>query len=406
MAPLTLAPGETRSQDVSFHPQRVGLKRAALAVTPCKGCGDLLVTLAGEGLEVALVAEPPSVDFGQVPTDFTATAVAVLRNLSTEPVTVTALAFAPGSDPDFQRRHTTPAGAGGRGDGHGGPSLPQHHLGPANGTAVLSVDSVRHPTLSIPLRGVGGGAKLCVAPLVLEFGKHAVGTRTDSQVTVKNCGSPGDVFTVDSATLLAGAGSQFQLGPLAYPVTLTFGASVAIPVSFVPTASGDVVEQLQIVTSLPGGTVNVQLQSTAASSAPCSLQVSPSALDFGTVVPGAQSLLGAKGLNAGSGICILQQLTLTDTGGNVFSLPAGSIVALSMVPGEYFTFEVQFSAPVTPGTFGDCHGEWDRPAPDRLAHRCPDRVELPVGHSGLRGFRHRQPGLPGRHPADRRGERL
>ena len=35
MAPLTLAPGETRTQDVSFHSQRGGLKRAALAVTPC-----------------------------------------------------------------------------------------------------------------------------------------------------------------------------------------------------------------------------------------------------------------------------------------------------------------------------------------------------------------------------------
>ena len=50
MSTVTLAPGETRTQDVSFHPQRAGVKRAALAVTPCKGCGDVLVTLTGEGL--------------------------------------------------------------------------------------------------------------------------------------------------------------------------------------------------------------------------------------------------------------------------------------------------------------------------------------------------------------------
>src|SRR5262245_15260368 len=101
MGSFTLQPGQSRTQDVSFHPQRPGVKRAALAVTPCKGCGDVLVTLTGEGLDQALVAEPPSVDFGLVPTDFTATGAVVLRNLSTEPVTVTALAFAPGSDPDF-----------------------------------------------------------------------------------------------------------------------------------------------------------------------------------------------------------------------------------------------------------------------------------------------------------------
>ncbi|MGZ3447091.1 MAG: choice-of-anchor D domain-containing protein, partial [Myxococcaceae bacterium] len=352
MASLTLSPGETRTQDVSFHPQRAGVKRAALAITPCNGCGDLLVTLVGEGLESALVAEPPSVDFGQIPTDYTATAVAVLRNLSTEPVTVTALAFGPGSDKDFSSGGTPlPLVIAGGATATIDLRYTSTHLLPASGTLVLTVDSPRHPTLSIPLRGVGGGAKLCVAPLLLEFGKHALGTRTDSQVMVRNCGGPGDVFTVDSATLLAGPGSQFQLGAVAYPVTLTTGASVAIPVSFRPTTSGDVVEQLQIVTSLAGGTVNVQLQSTATSSAPCNLQVSPPALDFGTVVPGAQALLGAKVLNAGADTCVLQQLSLTDAGGNVFSLPAGSVIGLSMAPGEYFTFEVQFSAPPTPGIF-------------------------------------------------------
>jgi len=352
MATLTLAPGETRTQDVGFHPQRAGGKRAALAVTPCKGCGDLLVTLTGEGLESALVAEPPSVDFGQVPTDYAASAVAALRNLSTEPVTVTGLTFGPGTDKDFTSGGTPlPLVIAGGGTATIDLRYVSTHLGPASGVLVLAVASLRHPTLSIAVRGAGGGAKVCVAPLLLEFGRHSVGTRTESQVTVRNCGGPGDVFTLDSATLVAGAGSQFQLGALAYPVTLATGASVTLPVAFVPKRSGDVVEQLQIVTSLAGGTVNVQLQSTAATSAPCNLQVSPPALDFGTVVPGAQSLLGAKVLNAGADTCVLQQLSLTDTGGNVFSLPAGGVTALSMAPGEYFTFEVQFSAPPTPGIF-------------------------------------------------------
>ncbi len=133
--------------------------------------------------------------------------MAVLRNLSTEPVTVTALAFAPGSDPDFSSGGTPlPLVIAGGATATVDLRYLSTHLGPASGTLVLSVDSVRHPTLSIPVRGVGGGAKLCVAPLLLEFGKHAVGTRTDSQVMVRNCGGPGDVFTVDSATLLAGRG--------------------------------------------------------------------------------------------------------------------------------------------------------------------------------------------------------
>ena len=42
------------------------------------------MTLTGEGLEQALIAEPPVLDFGLVPTDFTVAGVVVLRNLSTE----------------------------------------------------------------------------------------------------------------------------------------------------------------------------------------------------------------------------------------------------------------------------------------------------------------------------------
>src|SRR5262249_12361512 len=207
MGSFTLQPGQSRTQDVSFHPQRAGVKRAALAVTPCKGCGDVLVTLTGEGLDQALVAEPPSVDFGLVPTDFTATGAVVLRNLSTEPVTVTALAFAPGSDPDFSSGGTPlPLVIAGGATATIDLKYVSTHLGAATGNLVLSESSPRHPTLTVPLRGMGGGAKLCVAPLLLEFGKHAVGTRTDSQVTVRNCGGPGDVFTVDSATLLSGPG--------------------------------------------------------------------------------------------------------------------------------------------------------------------------------------------------------
>jgi hypothetical protein len=354
MSSVTLAPGQTVSQDVSFHPQRVGVKRAALAVTPCKGCGDVLVILTGEGLDQALVAVPPSLDFGLVPTNYTVTSAVVLENLSTEPVTVTGVAFVAGSDPDFQGGATpVPLVIAGGATATISLNYVSTHLGAANGTLRLNVDSTRHPTLDVPLTGTGGGAKLCVAPLLLEFGKHPVGSRTDSQVTVRNCGGPGDTFTVNSATLLAGAGSQFALDPpVAYPVTLlNTGDSVTIPVAFLPTTSGDVIEQLQIVTSLPGGTVNVQLQSTAAASAPCDLQVTPSALDFGTVVPGSQSLLGAKVLNAGTDLCLLQQVSLTDNGGNLYNLPAGSVNSLTMNPGDYFTFEVQFTAPPTAGTY-------------------------------------------------------
>src|SRR5262249_41893629 len=142
MASFTLQPGQTQTHDVSFHPQRVGVKRAALAITPCKGCGDVLVTLTGEGLEQALVADPAAVDFGLVPTDFTGPGAAVLKNLSTEPVTVSASAFKAGSDPDFQSGGTpVPLVIAGGATATVDLKYVSTHLGAATGSLVLTSNS-------------------------------------------------------------------------------------------------------------------------------------------------------------------------------------------------------------------------------------------------------------------------
>ena len=192
MAAFTLAPGETRTQDVSFHPQRAGVKRAALAVTPCKGCGDLLVTLTGEGLELGAGGRAAVGGLRSGPTDFTATGVAVLRNLSTEPVTVTALAFAPGSDPDFSSGGTPlPLVIAGGATATVDLRYLSTHLGPASGTLVLSVDSVRHPTLSIPCPGRGRRGEAVRGAAGARVRQARRGDPHRLQVTVRNCGGPG-----------------------------------------------------------------------------------------------------------------------------------------------------------------------------------------------------------------------
>jgi hypothetical protein len=353
MAPLTLAPGETRQQNVSFHPQRVGTKRVALAVTPCSGCGDVLVVLTGKAIAQALVANP--VDFGQVPTDYTQVTPAVLQNLSTEPVTVTTLTVS--GDPDFQPGGTPlPVTVPGLGQVMVDLRYTATHLGLATGTATFTEQSGK--TLGVPLRGAGGGAKLCVAPLQLEYGQHAVNTDTPLTVTVRNCGGPGDVFDVTAATLGGAGASQFFTGPITksgtpvtLPVTLATGESINITVTFHPTAPGIVAATLTIDTTLAGGTAVVQLSSNGQSSPPCNVEVTPTSLDFGTVSPGAGSLLGVKVSNPGPDMCVLQEVVLTNDGGGVFTLPGGTVSGLVMFPGDYFTFEVMFQAPPTQGDF-------------------------------------------------------
>src|SRR5437764_1041442 len=100
-ASFTLQPGESRATVVKFAPVRVGQKRAILAVAPCKGCLDQLVNLRAEGLEQAVVAIPPDVDFGQVPIDRDTQNEARLKNISTEPMDLTGMGLTPTTDPSF-----------------------------------------------------------------------------------------------------------------------------------------------------------------------------------------------------------------------------------------------------------------------------------------------------------------
>src|SRR5207302_1623210 len=84
-AAFALAPGERRSLAIRFHPTRVGKKDFALAFWPCTGCPRKAVPARGEALEQAVVAEPPSLDFGQLPVDRDTAEELALHNLSTVP---------------------------------------------------------------------------------------------------------------------------------------------------------------------------------------------------------------------------------------------------------------------------------------------------------------------------------
>ncbi|HSP79477.1 MAG TPA: choice-of-anchor D domain-containing protein, partial [Myxococcaceae bacterium] len=100
--PVTLGPGEAREVPLTFSPVLVGRKQVALAVTPCRGCSDVAVQVVAEALDRAVVAEPPELFFGSLPVDRERFLVSRIRNISTEPVTVTALTLE-GRDASFSQ---------------------------------------------------------------------------------------------------------------------------------------------------------------------------------------------------------------------------------------------------------------------------------------------------------------
>jgi len=353
--PVSLAPGERRELIVTFSPVRVGRKQVALAVSPCRGCADVTVQVAAEALERAVVAEPEVLDFGSVPVDRLAVRESRIRNISTEPVAVTRLTLE-GRDASFTQFN------------EGFPLILQpgevrvftlryspDHQGVARDTALYHVESRRHPTTPVALRGHGGAPELCVSPLFYDFGTQPLGAKVRVIVNVKNCGASNEGgLTLNTLEWLPpqGGAAQFNHTPLALPVTLPPGGEVNLEVFYEPTELRAAEGALVMTTNaFSAATVQMDFRGNTQAHAPCELTLTPQALDFGTIPPGQGAVLGLKLENRGSDLCPVKNIRLRDDGGGVFTLPGGDLYGGIMYPGDWFSFQVAFMAPVAGGHF-------------------------------------------------------
>ena len=357
---VTLGPFEKRSMDVAFRPIRVGKKRAALAVAPCEGCADLSVLLVAEGLDRAIIAEPPELDFGPVPVDRDVTQILTLRNISTEPQAVNGVALAPTTDPSFSflGGTTTPALLQGGETRAFSFNYGPGHMGLASGDVLFSIGSQRNPQLKVPMAGWGGAPELCVSPSEQRLSPQPVGAKVWVRVTVRNCGtSNSPPLTVTDLVVrpsFSGIGGydQFNLSEVTLPRTLAAGEEFTFRVYYEPTRVGEHAATIAVRTgSARVSAAQVHVYGSAEPHLPCQLAITPAAVDFGTVLPKHNAVLGVKITNIGTDVCPVKNIEILDDGGGVFRMPGGTLPGVIVYAGSYFSFMVQFDAPETPGAF-------------------------------------------------------
>jgi hypothetical protein len=313
------------------------------------------VQVAAEALDRAVVAEPSELDFGGVPIDKDRRLMARLHNISTEPMTVTALDFE-GRDASFS---------------HAAKDLPlvlqpgevhewevrysPGHMGDAEDTARFHVVSKRNPITPVELLGHGGAAELCISPVVYDFGAQPLGAKTGVVVNIKNCGSEnggplkltGLEFQADPTGPV-----QFNAAPLQLPYQLEPGGEVNLKVFYEPTREGPADGALVLTTNAFNAySVRLDFHGVAQRHAPCQLAITPQAVNFGTVPPKRGSVLGIKVENRGNDLCPVKNIRLRDDGGGVFRMPGGELDGAVVPPGNWFSFEVAFDAPASGGAF-------------------------------------------------------
>ena len=198
--------------------------------------------------------------------------------------------------------------------------------------------------LSFELNGNGTSPGLVADPTTLDFGEVPTGGVSTASVSITNSGASNE--TVTAAT---GPSSPYAASSLpATGLVLAPSASVSVPISFQPTASGDFDDTL-VVTS-DAGSVTVPISGTGVTGAP-QLTITPLTTDFGAV-PIGQSLTKTFDIaNTGN-------LTLTITKAAPPAGPFGATTPISegqqLTPGEV----VQQAITFTPTAVGAATGAY------------------------------------------------
>jgi HYDIN/CFA65/VesB family protein len=175
-------------------------------------------------------------------------------------------------------------------------------------------------------------AHIAFSPASLNFGTVAVGTQTTGSVTVTN--KNGSTATISQISVQGAGFSVVSAPPM--PLVLAAGQSSTVTVGFDPTVAGPANGSVSV--SLSGST-SATIESLAGTGlASGQLAVSPSAMDFGSVVLGSsQTQTGS--LTAGSSSITVSSASWNGSG---YSL-SGVTFPLSVPAGQSIPFTVTFA---------------------------------------------------------------
>lgn len=272
--------------DITYRPLEPGNHGGVLRFQTCEGRCGVEVEVVASAISPVVRLEPPELDFGEVGLGMQRTLQLVVRNDGTEPVRVLELASSGGATIQLQPVEALPATlAPGEPLGVDVTFSPTEAL-ELSGTVVVRLDDVNFPEAQAGLRGRGVGPLFAVQPGRLSFGVVTdLGAEARRTVLGLNAGSA----TVEVLAVRLSGDPAFRLeAQPGLPVRLGSGETVPISVAFAPRGMGVATATLTFESSDPQRPeVQVPLEGGFADRV-CEMDVDPSSLNFGAVVPGFQ----------------------------------------------------------------------------------------------------------------------
>ncbi len=206
-------------------------------------------------------------------------------------------------------------------------------------TGTLSIASTAtDPRLAVQLYGTGGAAgSLAANPSTLTFGSVQIGRNQTLSATLTNSG--GSSVSVSQANV---TGAGFSVSGLSLPLTLNPGQSVTFGVVFAPTSTGSASGSISVISNASNSTLTISLSGSGTAAG--QFGVSPTILDFGSVVVGQSKSLTATLSATGSSVTVSSAATSTSE----FAL-SGLSLPLTIPAGQSAPFTVTFT-PQASGT--------------------------------------------------------
>ena len=347
--PQSLAPGQRRIVKLTFAPTTAGVREGNLTfTTDATATPTVVVPIKGRGVDPALVADPPTVDFGRVLIGATATQAVSLTNSSDRPLEVIRASLTQATSLEYgvalERIRLDP-----------GASVDlvvtyrPNDVGMDEGAVTVLDSGARAMALTVRLRGQGVESDIVVEPNTLAFtGLYAGQTRT-LPFFVRNIGV--DTHQITKLVFASSDGAQagdLSFAPSATPLQVAPGGAVQVDVTFAPQTPGPVFDELRVEATGLRGTAVVSISGAADVAPAARIEVAPPSLSFGQVEVGMTSQRNLQISNVGTAALTLTQSIAIQPASAPYTLSAAPAAGTVMAPTDSSTFQVTF-APLVAG---------------------------------------------------------
>ena len=337
---LNILPGESYTLTVQFAPTEAINYPATITLSHNAAGGSSTINLMGAGILVPEIVVPMEYDFGGVLVSDSRSHEIIIQNSGTGDLEISNISITGGVFTLAQ--------------GETSLVIPPHSnyiltvlftpIGDEaySGTITLLHNAEGSPN-TIALSGVGvltTEPNISIIPDPLDFGYVMINTSITQDINIRNTGA-GNLEM--SSIIIEGDGFIILSG--GSPEILEPGEHHIIKVQFSPTALSTYSGTITIEHNVPDVETSV-IELIGIGGAP-DIAVTPSTLDFGTVVIGTPGNLNVTIQNTGTAELIISHIELT--GNEYFHLPNHE-TTLTIHVGQRYTLAVQF-APVIRGTY-------------------------------------------------------